>query len=496
MVGNKDFVLTKDDFTVTGETRTVAVDEVSDYNFVNKFGTGSFWWTFSIGDDLTTNRGITIGSTMKEVFEKYTEEEIFDFVPYDDVVFQGTLELHEDEFLKQEMDFAESNKVDFGDINEIKKVISENYIGDFKNFKGGEKWVEYSFPDADTKIIYVLRFYFDSDEKVILIAFYDIDCNLKESNPLIDYKIIYGLQYVTLPAILFYNTKDIIRSLVEDTYGLISSFYARNLIACPYDKEDFVTTNKIIYVDNDTFNLLTIKFEIPMSGILSREIRIAYSNDFKNVRYFTIETNALKNNIDEIYFCEVFKGGRENYGQMTYDESVIEKEIIDIYTNKIVTTGMVTKFPKRKPKKNEINKNDKPWIGIRGESISEFNMYEPESKLKNVKGILIYCLEEGSPFKECNLDFDTENIITKFDGKEVSNREDLKAVIDEHKHGDKVNVTIDVYDNKNDALLPRDYIISIGSKTDETYKFNIDYETMSKTLMYWNVDDNRKKDKK
>ena len=492
MIDNKDFVLTKDDFTVTGETQ--AVDEASNYNFVNKFGKDMFWWTFTIGDDLTTNRGITIGSTMQEVFKKYTEEEIFDFVPYDDVLFQGTLELHEDGFLKQEMDFAESNKVDFGDINEIKKAISENYIGDFKNFKGGEKWVEYSFPDVDTKIIYVLRFYFDSDEKVVLIAFYDIDCNLKESNPLIDYKIIYDLQYVTLPAILFYNTKDIIRSLVEDTYGLISSYYARNLIACPFDKEDFVTTNKIIYVDNDTFNLLTIKFEIPMSGILSREIRIAYSNDFKNVRYFTIETNALKNNIDEIYFCEVFKGGRENYGEMIYDENAIEKEIIDIYTNKIITTGMVTKFPKRKPQNNEINKNDKPWIGIRGESISEFNMYEPESKLKNVKGILIYCLELGSSFKECNLDFDTENIITIFDGKEVSSREDLKAVIDEHKPGDKVKVTIDVYDNKNDALLPRDYIITIGSKNDETYKFNIDYETMSKTLMYWNVDDNRKKE--
>ena len=490
MVDNKDFVLTKDDFTGTGETE--AVDEASNYNFVNKFGKDMFWWTFSIGDDLTTNRGITIGSTMKEVFEKYTEEEIFDFVPYDDVLFQYTLQLHEDEFLKQEIDFAESNKVDFGNINEIKKAISEEYLGDFKNLKGDEKWVEYSFPDADTRIIYVLRFYFDSDEKVVLIAFYDIDCNLKESNPQIDYKIIYDFQYMTLPAILFYNTKDIIRSLVEDTYGLISSFYARNLIACPYDKEDFVTTNKIIYVDNDTFNLLTIKFEIPMSGILSREIRIAYSNDFKNVRYFTIETNALKNNIDEIYFCEVFKGGRENYGEMIYDESAIEKEIIDIYTNKVVTTGMVTKFPKRKPQNNEINKNDKPWIGIRGESISEFNMYEPESKLKNVQGILIYCLELGSSFKECNLDFDTENIITKFDGKEVSSREDLMAVIDEHMPGDKVKVTIDVYDNKNDALLPRDYIITIGSKNDETYEIDIDYETLSKTAQYIKLRNNKK----
>ena len=56
MENKKDFVLTKDDFTVTGETRTVAVDEASNYNFVNKFGTGFFWWTFSIGDDLTTDR--------------------------------------------------------------------------------------------------------------------------------------------------------------------------------------------------------------------------------------------------------------------------------------------------------------------------------------------------------------------------------------------------------------------------------------------------------
>ena len=69
---------------------------------------------------------------MKEVFKKYTEEEIFDFVPYDDVLFQGTLQLHEDETLKQEIDFAESNKVDFSDINEIKKVIREQYLGDFK----------------------------------------------------------------------------------------------------------------------------------------------------------------------------------------------------------------------------------------------------------------------------------------------------------------------------------------------------------------------------
>jgi PDZ domain-containing secreted protein len=105
---------------------------------------------------------------------------------------------------------------------------------------------------------------------------------------------------------------------------------------------------------------------------------------------------------------------------------------------------------------------------------------------------LIYCLEEGSPFKECNLDFDTENIINKFDGKEVANGEDLKAVIDEHKPGDKVKVTIDVYDNKNDALLPRDYIITIGSKNDETYEIDVDYETVSKTAQYIKLRNNKK----
>ena len=82
--------------------------------------------------------------------------------------------------------------------------------------------------------------------------------------------------------------------------------------------------------------------------------------------------------------------------------------------------------------------------------------------------------------------------ITKFDGKEVKSADELRALIDEHKPGDKVKVTIDVYDNKNDALLPRDYIITIGSKNDETYEIDIDYETVSKTAQYIKLRNNEK----
>ena len=488
---NSFFVLNKDDFTVTGETRTVAVDEESNYNFVNKFGTGIFWWTFSIGDDLTTNRGITIGSTKKKVFEKYAEEEIFDFIPYDDIVFHDTIHQHENDICDQNL---ADKMIDFDNICEVKKVISDECLGDFKNFRGGEKWVEYSFPDDDTRIIYVLRFYFDSDEKVVLIAFFNIDCNLKESNPQINYQIIYDIQYKILPARLFFAPKDTIRSLIEDTYGIIYTFYVKNMIACPYDKEDFVASNKIIFVDNDTFNLLTIKFEIPMSGVLSREIRIAYSNDFKNVRYFTIETDPLSEDVNEIHFCEVFKDGRENYGNMIYDENAIEKVIVDLYTEKVTTTGMVTKYPRPKAKTKEININDEVWMGIRVDFVKNWKNYEPDSKMESVEGMLIFGLEEGSPFKKCNLSFDTANFLVKFDGIKLTNIDEFSELLKKYKPKDKVIVTINTYDAEVDKFLSNEYKIELGSKNEENYVFVLDLESITpKMALYYKCLEQEKK---
>ena len=241
-------------------------------------------------------------------------------------------------------------------------------------------------------------------------------------------------------------------------------------------------------VDNETYNMTTIRFDIEMQGVLSKAVFIVCDNNFKNPRYFTAENDEFGDDENVIHFCEVFKDGRQNYGKMIYDENAIEKRITDIFTDKVVTAGMVTKYPKPKAKKKEINVNDEPWLGIRGEMIEEYSKFEPESKLKNVKGIMIFFLEEGSPFKECNLDFDTENIITKFDGEEVTSVEKMHELINKHRPGDKVKVTIDIYDRENDELLSRDYIIILGSKNDDTYELYPDWETINSKIKKYMIE--------
>ena len=506
-MGNQgELYLTKDDFTVFGETRTVAVDESSNYNFVNRFGNRGFWWTFSIGDDLTTYRGITIGSTKDEVFEKYGEMQLLGFNAQNDYLVYKTLLLHKDKLADIASQCADKSEI------ERQKLMHEA-TGDFKNIKGDEQWAEYFYVDEELGFIYFLRFYINSDDKVVLIGFYNLDIENAEAKFLDDfyrrknksygkaYHNLYKIQYRILPGLVFTNAEKTIKFLNDNrnfVYDLIEAVYKDLLkTECPYSPQDISISNKVLLVDNETYNMTTIRFDIEMKGVLSKAVFIVCDNNFKNPRYFTAENDEFGDDENIIHLCEVYKDGRQNYGKMIYDENAIEKRIIDIFTDKVVTSGMVTKYPKPKAKKKVINVNDKPWIGIRADAIDDWNTYEPDSKLKNVKGMLIFGLEVGSPFKECNLDFDTENIITKFDDEDVTSVEEMRKSINKHKPGDKVKITIDVYDNENDELLSREYIIKIGSKNDDTYEFDLDWDTInSKTNKNVKARNNKNRNRK
>ena len=151
--------LTFDDFTVLGDMKILEVDEGSNYNLIKKDRRNNFFLTFSEGDDLMTYRGISTNSTMKDVFEKYGAEEILPFDSKNDPILRTVLDNN-----KNNKDIPE-NSIDF--------------MGDFKYFHGNERWVEYSYPDYKNKMIYLIRFYFNAYGKVVLVSYFNIDCNFK-----------------------------------------------------------------------------------------------------------------------------------------------------------------------------------------------------------------------------------------------------------------------------------------------------------------------------
>ena len=479
MNNQNELALTKDDFAIFGDATVGIVREKDNYNLINRGKGIAFWRTFSIGDDITTYRDITIGSTKDQVFEKYGKSVLFGFEPYDDYLLYSTLCLHE---------YRNGNDKDID-------------AGDFKNIKGDEKWVEYSYEDSGFNKVYYIRFYFDSDDKVVLIGFYNLnteDAETKRFNELCQiknallgpkYKVLYDIQYKTLPQAVLRLTEATIKGINDKknfVYDLIKMSYKGSLnMPCPYKKKDIEVANKVLYVDEEIFNMTIIRFKMELKGILSKAIFIVYDNEFKNPRYFTAERDEFGDDENYIHFCEVYKDGRQNYCQMNYDENAIEKAIIDIYTDKVATMGMVTHHPKAKAKKREINVNDEAWIGVRISFIKNWKKYEPDSKIKNVEGMLIFTLEEGSPFKKCNLSFDTANFLVKFDGVKLTNVDEFKELLKKHKPKDKVIVTINTYDAEMDKFLSSEHKIELGSKNEETYQLVPDLETITPKMDHY-----------
>lgn len=483
MDNKNELALAKEDFTLFGEARTGAVDENCNYNFVDGNGKNLFWHTYSIGDDITTYRGITIGSTIEEVFEKYGEMILLDFNPYNDYLLNNTILLHKDEY-------------------DNEKEISKDSLGDFRNIVGDEKWVEYHYADEQNEVVYYLKFYFNSDDKVLLIGYYNLSVEEASEKMMDDfylrrnalygpeYHVMYDIQYKLLPVLVFEANEELPKALNDKKrnfiYEFISGSYKAKLDEdCPYKPEDFEVSSKLLFVDDETFNLTTIRFNIEMKGVLSKAIYIVYDNKFKNKRYFTAEHDEFGDDESVIHFCEVYKDGRQNYGKMDYDEQAIEKKIIDIYTDKVITTGTITKYPKIKEKKKEININDKVWLGIRANNIKKWQNYEPESKIENVEGLLIFGIEVGSPFKECNLSFDTANFITKFDGVKITTADAFVELLKKYKPKDIVIVTIDSYDSDLDKFLSKEYKIVLSSQNEETYELVLDRDSITSKMNHY-----------
>ena len=457
-------VLNENDFNLYGDARNGVVDENCDYNLVKRNTKKDiFFQTFSIGDDITTERGISIGSSLDDVFEKYGKEEILSFDKNNDSLLQMTLALH---YIKEQNVIAETE---------------EDKLGDFKNFKGNERFIEYDYVEEKNRIINLMRFYIDINDKVILIGYFNIDCNPKLPTKATDYYMVYDFQYKILPQFFFLNPKSFIEMLNEHSIlELLETSYINSFLICQYNEDDFEKSSKLIYVDNDTFSIFKIKFNIEMQKVLSKSVYFVYDNEYKNCRYFTAEYDEY---IDEdcIEFCEVHKNGRENYGIYQYDDKVIESLITNIYTDNMETISYVTKRPSKKEKK-EINVNDEPWLGIRVDAVIDLKKIEPSSKIDKIEGFLILFLEHGSPFKELNLDFNTANFLTEFDGNKITDLESFSKLLRQYKPGDKVKIKILSYDNSIDDFLSKEYVITVNSKNDKTYKETIDIETCTQKM--------------
>ena len=381
----------------------------------------------------------------------------------DDSLLQMTLALH---------DIKEQNGI---------TETEEEKLGDFKNFKGNERFIEYDYVEGKNKMIYLMRFYIDSNDKVILIGYFNIDCNPKLSNEVTDYYMVYDFQYKALPQFFFLTPKSFFFFFFEHSVlDLLETSYINNFLISPYSEDDFEKSSKIIYADNDTFSIFKIKFNIKMQRVLSKSVYFVYDKEYKNCRYFTAEYNENIDN-DYIFFCEIHKNGRENYGTYKYDDKVIESLITNIYTDNMETFSYVTKRPSKIEKK-EINVNDKPWLGIRADIVNDFKIIEPSSKISKTEGLLIFFLELGSPFKELNLDFNTANFLTEFDGNKITDVESFSKLLQQYKPGIRVKVKILSYENSIDDFLSKEYMITLSSKNDKTYKETIDLETYTQKM--------------
>ena len=132
--------LTREDFKVSGNNSIVNATE--DDNFLSLFSSNDTFGiaTFVDGDDIFTNRQISIGNTIIEVENKYGKQPIKIFQEADDELIKFLYE----------------------------KVES---IFDLSVLSDGDIYTEYEWQDGDKK--YYIRFFFDGgSSKVKLIMFY------------------------------------------------------------------------------------------------------------------------------------------------------------------------------------------------------------------------------------------------------------------------------------------------------------------------------------
>lgn len=146
---SKKGIVTRKDFTLYGKVSIHIVDSSCNYNLIERYTNGLFFCIFSIGDDIHTERGITIGSTKAEVFDKYGIKNELSF------------NLRLDELVNKMIYHHDKNE----------EMIDD--LGGFNNLDGSETFVEYGYQDKKQDIKYCIRFYFDVDDKVVLIGYYN-----------------------------------------------------------------------------------------------------------------------------------------------------------------------------------------------------------------------------------------------------------------------------------------------------------------------------------
>ena len=137
------------DFTLYGSSRENAVNASCNYNLIDRNPNSLFFWTYSKGDDIHTERGITIGSTKREVFKKYGDNVELPFNPIYDELLKRTISLYS---------------------NNGEKIDS---LGDFDNLNGDETYVEYSYEDKKNTTTCLISFYFDVAGRVVLIGYWN-----------------------------------------------------------------------------------------------------------------------------------------------------------------------------------------------------------------------------------------------------------------------------------------------------------------------------------
>lgn len=72
--------------------------------------------------------------------------------------------------------------------------------------------------------------------------------------------------------------------------------------------------------------------------------------------------------------------------------------------------------------------------------------------------------------------------MTEFDGNKITDLESFSKLLRQYKPGDKVKIKILSYDNSIDDFLSKEYVITVNSKNDKTYKETIDLETCTQKM--------------
>lgn len=83
---------------------------------------------------------------------------------------------------------------------------------------------------------------------------------------------------------------------------------------------------------------------------------------------------------------------------------------------------------------------DRVMLGIEGYALGAYDSYYESSDTDTATGIYITAISEGGPLD--GTDIQVNDVITEIDGKPVDSFQDVFAILEEHKAGDKIELTI------------------------------------------------------